>query len=191
MMHHPTRHGADGAPLSARGLLRWQFRLAHKLLEATIDDLSTEALHRHPPGPAAPAAARYAQAVLCEDLSVNSVLAGRPPLALGDWAGRTGLSELPALVSPTAEQACWGEWARRVRLDLAAFQAYARAVYATTDAYLAGLPDAALGLAGAEMPACLLSALLLTVSTRRGEIASLLALEHSPTANSVTHQPVH
>src|SRR5437773_1383413 len=99
-MHAPSNHGAGGGPLSARGLLRWQFRLAHKLLEATVDDLPTEALHRHPPGTAAPAAARYARAVLCEDLSVNGVLAGRPPLALADWVGRTGLSELPSLATP-------------------------------------------------------------------------------------------
>ncbi len=185
-MRVPPTNGAAGGPLSARGLLRWQFRLAHKLLEATVTDLPTELLHRHPPGTAAPAAARYAQAVLCEDLSVNGVLAGRPPLVLADWAGRTGLSELPSLATPTATPTCWGEWARRVRLDQAAFQAYARAVYAATDTYLASLPDAALGPAGAEMPACLLSALLLTVSTRRGEIASLLALERPPPPDSVT-----
>ena len=78
--------------LMARLGLRWQLRLAHKLLEATVDEFSPEALHRLPAGLVAPAAARYAQAVLCEDLSVNGVLAGRPPLALGAWAGRTGLS---------------------------------------------------------------------------------------------------
>ena len=184
-MDGSTSSGAACDPLSARGLLRWQFRLAHKLLEATVHDLPEDVLHQHPSGTATPASARYAQAVLCEDLSVNGVLAGRPPLALSTWAGQTGLSELPTLAGSTTEPACRGDWARRVRLDLEVFRAYAHAVYAATDTYLATLTDDVLGLAGPEMPACLLSALLLTVSTRRGEIACLLALERSPTTPDI------
>jgi hypothetical protein len=163
---------------SARALLRRQFRLAHELLDAATERLSPEVAHRRPPGTAAPAGACYAQAVLCEDLSLNGVLAAGTPLALSTWAGRTGLSELP----PLAGSADWHAWARRVRLELADLRPYARAVYATTDAYLAALPDHALDPASGEGPACLLSALLLTLSMRRGEIACLLALEHGPTA---------
>jgi hypothetical protein len=158
--------------LSARALLRWQFRLAHDLLEATLERLPAEAVHRLPPGTAAPVGACYAQIVLCEDLSVNGALAAGVPLALSTWVGRTGLSELPPLAGSTD----WRAWARRVRLDLARLRPYARAVYASTDAYLAALPDDALDLARGERPACLLSALLLTLSMRRGEIACLLAL---------------
>src|SRR6266545_2490152 len=95
-----SARAARGAP-SARALLRWQFRLAHELLDAAIERLTTEALHRRPPGTAAPAGACYAQVVLCEDLSVNGVLAAGTPLALSTWVGRTGLSELPPLAEPT------------------------------------------------------------------------------------------
>ncbi len=158
---------------SARALLRWQFRLAHELLDAAIEPFTTEALHRCPPGTAAPAGACYAQGVLCEDLSVNGVLAAGKPLALSTWAGRTGLSELPPLAGTTD----WCAWARRVRLDEARLRPYARAVYASTDAYIAALPDEALDPARRDMPACLLSALLLNVSMRHGEIACLLAFE--------------
>jgi hypothetical protein len=56
-------------------------------------------------------------------------------------------------------------------------------VYAATDAYLAALPDEALDSAQGEQPACLLSALLLTIAMRRGEIACLLAIECLPTAD--------
>lgn len=63
-----------------------------------------------------------------------------------------------------------------MRLDLAQLHPYARAVYAATDAYLAALPDDALDAAHGEAPAGLLSALLLTLAMRRGEIACLLAL---------------
>jgi hypothetical protein len=53
----------------------------------------------------------------------------------------------------------------------ARLRAYAAAVHAATDAYLAALPDDAME----PVPECLLTALLLTSATRRGEIACLLA----------------
>jgi hypothetical protein len=134
---------------SASELLRWQFRLVHGMLDASIDGLSGQP------------AACFAQSVLCEDLMVNGVLAAQSPLALSTWRGRTGLSELPALATPID----WAAWAGHVRLDLADFRSYARAVYAATDAYLAQEHT--------EPTACLLNALLLTVSMRRGEIACL------------------
>jgi hypothetical protein len=111
--------------------------------------------------------------VVCEDLTVNGVLGRGTPFLLSTWAGRTGLSETPPLIG-TAD---WGVWARRVRLDQAQLRRYALAVYASTDAYIAGLPDGAFDAARADRPACLLSALLLRLSISVGEIASLLALK--------------
>jgi hypothetical protein len=134
---------------SANTLLRWQFRLAHGLLGASLDALTTQA------------AACHAQAVLCEDLTVNGVLASRTPLALSTWHGRTGLSELPRLAAPID----WRMWAQHVTFDPTDYQSYAEAVYAATDAYLAREQP--------ESQACLLSALLLTISMRRGQIACL------------------
>jgi hypothetical protein len=163
---------ADG-PLSARALLRWQFRVAHELLEATVERITTEAVHRCPSGTAASAAACYAQVVLCEDLSVNGVLGGGTPLALSTWFGRTGVSEMPLLSDLTD----WRAWAQRVRLDFGGLRTYARAVYASTEEYLDALPDDALDQPRGETPACVLNALLLTLSMRRGEIACLHALE--------------
>jgi len=165
--------------LSARALLRWQFRLAHAFLEAAIERLPPEAIHRCPHGREASPGACYAQGVFCEDLSVNGVLAAGKPLALSTWVGRTGLSEMPPLAGSTA----WCAWARRVRLDEAKLRPYARAVYASTDAYIAALPDDALDPARGEISACLLSAILLTLSMRRGEIACLLAVGRQPTAD--------
>jgi hypothetical protein len=55
-------------------------------------------------------------------------------------------------------------------------RAYARAVYASTDAYIAALAEEALDMARGEAPVRLLSALLLSVSMWRGEISCLLAL---------------
>jgi len=155
--------------ISARTLLRWQLRRAHRLLDAAVEGLPAAVIHRRPAGRGAPIGAGYAQVVVCEDLSVNGVLAARAPLALSSWAGRTGLSELP----PLARSADWHRWAQRVRIDLGALRPYARAVYAATDAYLANLPDEALDPRNDAGSACLLTAILLTVAARRGEIACL------------------
>jgi hypothetical protein len=143
---------------SANALLRWQFRLAHGLLGASLEALTTQA------------AACHAQAVLCEDLTVNGVLACRAPLALSTWHGRTGLSELPLLCAPID----WSVWAVNVRFDPTEYRSYAEAVYASTDAYLA--------LEHAESTAFLLSALLLTISMRRGQIARMTSVPIPPAA---------
>jgi hypothetical protein len=151
----------------AGALLRWQFRLAHRLLDRAALGLPPEAARSEG---ARLAAASFAQAVATEDLTVNGILAAGEPLALSTWAGRTGLSE-PA---PLADPAGWAPWAGRVRVDLGGARPYARAVYAATDSFLAGIPEAALDVGRGERPACLLSALLLTLAVRRGQIGCLL-----------------
>jgi hypothetical protein len=158
---------------SARALLRWQFRMAHALLDATIDGLNVEAFNRRSPRSSASAGVCFAQVVLNEDLTINGVLASGTPLALSTWAGRTGLSELPTLAHPTD----WRAWSHDVRINLAQVRPYARAVHAATDAYVAAVPEDGLGPAHDQVPADLLTALLLAVSMRRGEIACLLALQ--------------
>jgi DinB superfamily len=174
-MDSPSAQG----PLSARALLRWQFRVVHELLEVAIERLTTEAVRRRSAGTAASAGACYAQVVLCEDLSVNGILGAGTPLALSTWIGRTGISEIPLLADPTG----WRAWAQRVRLDFDELRPYARAVCASTDAYLADLRDDALDQSPGKMPACVLNALLLKLSMRRGEIACLHDLDcHSPMA---------
>ncbi len=160
---------------SASALLCRQFQRAHACLDAALDRLTVGTVERYPADTVAVAETRYAKVVLCEDLSINGVLAAGAPLALSTWAGRTGLSELPALAAPTD----WRVWARRVRLDLRALRPYARAVYAATDTYLAALPDEALDPGRDELRPCVLSALLLALAAGRGEISCLVALEGS------------
>src|SRR5258708_12694213 len=150
-------------PLSARALLRWQFRVAHELLEAAIGRLTTEAVLRRPAGTAGSDGACYAQVVLCEDLSVNGILGAGTPLALSTWIGRTGVSEIPWLADPTG----WRAWARYVRLDFGELRPYARAVYAPTDPYLADLSDDALHHSPRQIPPFLPNALLFPLSIPR------------------------
>jgi len=165
--------------VSAKRLLRKQFQIAHALLDDAMDRLPLETVHRCAFGTNVSSGVRYAQVVLCEDLSVNGVLAAGTPLVFSTWAGRTGLSEIPPFVSAMG----WRAWAHRVRLDLTQLRPYARAVYASTDAYIAALSQDAFNPARGDGSACLLSALLLTLSMRTGEISCLLALEQGPTTN--------
>lgn len=168
----PDRQG------SARPLLRWQFKCVHEFLDAAIGQLPTEAGGQPPSGRTPAIAASYAQAVFSEDLAVNGVLAKGTPLALSTWLRRTGLSELP----PCPVAADRNAWARRVRLDYARLRSYARAVFASTDAYVAALSEDAFNPACRDGPGCLLSSLVVTLSMRAGEIACMLVLELGPAA---------
>jgi DinB superfamily len=113
---------------------------AHWLLERVIDGLADEHLHWVPPGSANTIAATYAHVVGSEDVFVQETLLGRKPIGEDEWDGRGGIS-LPV----PRRGADWLMWSRRVRVELAAARAYAAAVYAASDAYLAGLEPDALG----------------------------------------------
>jgi hypothetical protein len=76
---------------------------------------------------------------------------------------------MPSLAEPTD----WRAWAQHVHLNLAELRPYAQAVYASTEEYLNALPEDALDQPYGETPACVLNALLLTLSMRRGEISCL------------------
>jgi hypothetical protein len=104
-----------------------------------MSDVSEEQAHAMPPGKANSLAASYAHLIVSEDLIVNGVLRGAPPMMASNYAGRTGLSE--PMPMPGPEWARYSEWARDLRIDMPAFRAYASAVYAATDNYLAGVTD--------------------------------------------------
>ena len=123
--------------MDAVTLLREQLSAAHQFLEGTMADVTAEQAHWTPPGVATPLGASYAHLVASEDMIVNGMLKQAPPLAAGSWAGKTGLSEPMPMLGPEWEQ--YGAWARRVRVDLPTLRAYAQAVYANTDAYVAAL----------------------------------------------------
>ncbi|HEX6607614.1 MAG TPA: DinB family protein [Chloroflexia bacterium] len=121
--------------MDAVTLLREQISTAHEWLEGTMADVTAEQADWAPPGIANPLGASYAHAVTSEDLIINGMLGGGTPLFMGEWAGKTGQS----LPHPHQDWTQYAAWARDVRVDLPAARAYAQAVYAATDAYLAGL----------------------------------------------------
>lgn len=122
--------------MDAIAYLREDMGWAHGLLELVMQDVTQQQLDWAPPGTANPLGATYAHALTSEDVLVHRWLQNAVPLMESEWKGRTGISE-PQFGSDF-------EWARRVRVQLPAAQAYAQAVYTATDHYLASLEPAAL-----------------------------------------------
>jgi len=165
--------------VEASALVRANLADAHWLLEQVVDGLTQEQLHWTPPGTANTIAATYAHVVASEDLFVQETLRGGRPMAEGEWSGRHGIS-LPV----PRRGADWLLWSRRVRVDLAAARAFAAAVYAASDDYLAGLdPDAlarppAAAVPGGQTLAWLLNNLLVQhAALHSGEVAVLRGLQ--------------
>ncbi|MSQ10445.1 MAG: DinB family protein [Dehalococcoidia bacterium] len=110
----------------------------HEVLETTIGDSPAEVLHWVPPGIAHPIAALYAHVVTGEDMMFHRVLMnGQNPLYEGEWATKTGLSEIREKPGVS-----WDQWARRLRMDLAAFREYAHLIQGKMEAYVAAADEA-------------------------------------------------
>ena len=102
--------------------------------------------HWTPPGTANPLGATYAHIVSTEDGIVIGAIQGAAPLYASSWAGKAGISEPPPMPDPNNPGLPdWGEWSRKVQVDVAALRAYAQGVYAASDEYLASLTDEDLG----------------------------------------------
>jgi hypothetical protein len=141
--------------------------------------LTHEQASWRPTGSALPAGAHWAHAVVSEDVMLLGMLRGGAPLAMGEWAERTGLSELPP---PGGD---WSDWARRVDVDESRLSAYAGAVFAATDAWLANLTAddlrrevdlSALGL-GTQSMSYVVNAILLNLAAHCGEVSCLKGLQ--------------
>ena len=165
--------------------LREQLQGAGSLLESTMDGVTREQAHWQPHGTANPIGANYAHAVLSVDMTVHALLQGKPQLASGEWAARTGLSELPP---GEGAPGAWGEWARRVQIELPALRTFAQAILAAADAHLSSLDDAALSRAvdlsamgfGQPTVAWLLGTVIQNVNLHCGEISCLKGLQGLP-----------
>jgi hypothetical protein len=169
--------GIEGT-VDAVALLRSQFGQAHWWLDQTTGDVSSEQLHWCAADGVMPCSAQYAHTVMAEDFLLNAVVRGGQPLMMTSWAGKTGVSEPP----PPGD---WGDWSRTVRVDLEATRAYAEAVFAETDSYLASLSasdldrefDPAPIPIGTTTVASMMSIILGNVYTHSGEISSIKGLQ--------------
>lgn len=165
--------------MDALTLFRQQLKDANGLLDGTMQGVTPQVAHWHPPGKAHPISACYAHVVLSEDMVVNGMLKGAPPLCATSWAGKTGLSEMP----PSEPMASWFEWGRRVKVDLAALKKYSEVVFANADSYIGGLKDSDLNRklatpAGEQTIAWVLSMVLIGhANMHLGEISCLKGLQ--------------
>ena len=120
-------------------LLRDQLKDAHGWLEATMADVKEKNLNVVPPGKANPLGASYAHAVMAEDGIVHGLLQGKMPLMARDFAGKFGADK--PMPQPGPEWAHYNEWTKDVKVNLRELREYAQAVYAASEAYIAGLTD--------------------------------------------------
>src|SRR5512138_1668672 len=113
--------------------LKELIRDSHRTLEEDMGELTPEQAHWIPPGRLSPIDALFAHVVVGEDMFLSRFVRQLPALCETTWAAKTGI-DLPHPENPP-----WDEWAKRVRIDMAALREYAGAVYRRTDEYLASL----------------------------------------------------
>ena len=115
-------------------MLNMSVETAHQIVEGTLTGVDEKLCQKLPGGDAHPIGATYAHLVTGEDFLINAMLAGKPPLAAGEWAGKTGMSEPPP--GPGGDLLAW---AQKVKVDLDQTRKYAQAVYDNTKKYVASL----------------------------------------------------
>lgn len=124
--------------MKVQDAVQQQLGFWHGILEGMLTECSSEVLHKSlPDWKANTIAATYTHTVFAEDGIVNGMLQGKTPIYQAEgWQAKTGVAfpGVPPAITP--------EWSGALKLDLETFKPYAQAVYAATDAYLAGLPDA-------------------------------------------------
>jgi len=122
--------------MDAVSLLRGQVKQAHDVVAGTLADVSDELAAKPGQGKAHPIGALYAHMLTGEDFVINAMLKGGSPVLMGEFAGKTGISEMPPM--PGGD---FDGWTKRVRVDCAQTHEYANAVYKATDDYLASLSE--------------------------------------------------
>lgn len=127
--------------ITALTLLQDQLKKAHELLESTMADVTDEHLHADPGGKAFPVGSLYAHLVFSEDVIVNTMMQGKPSLSETTMKDHTG-TDTPMPAMDENWSANNEQWSKSVQIDLPKLRAYAQAVYAATDAYVASLSDA-------------------------------------------------
>jgi hypothetical protein len=165
--------------MTTQAVLRQQLAGYHDILEQTIADCGQAVLDKTLPGATITSIGSiYAHVVFAEDGILHGMLQGKAPVyQTGGWASRAQIQmPKPGEFNP--------EWARTVKMNLPVFREYAKAVYAATDAYIAGLSDADLerkvqtGFVGEQTVAFVVSNILgWHMAEHGGEIAALKGVQ--------------
>jgi hypothetical protein len=122
--------------MKVQDAIRQQLGFWHGITDSMLGDCA-DVLHKTTPDSKANSiAVTYAHVVTSEDGIVHGMIEGKPTIfETGGWAAKTGVPAPPGGPGLTPE------WAASIKMDLPAFQEYAKQVYAYTDAYLAALSD--------------------------------------------------
>lgn len=123
--------------LKTTAVLLEQLQEAHKYLTQTMDGVTNEVAAFMPPGKANPIAGTFVHLVMSEDFFVHMLLQQKQPLFEGEYNDKTGASE----IQPTEWETAYPKWLKEVKVDIDQMNAYAQAVYATTEKYVAGLSE--------------------------------------------------
>jgi hypothetical protein len=167
--------------MTAVSLLREQVVDARGFFEATLADVTDQQAAWLPDGRALPIAAHVGHVLLSSDMTLHTLLEGRPMLAAAGWAGRTGFATLPAM-GPGQD---WAAWARETPFDYAALRRYGAAVNAAVDERLERLDEAtlartvdlaAMGLGTRSVAWLLTTGWVTNVNLHTGEISCLKGL---------------
>lgn len=158
--------------MQAAALMQQVVRGAHREWDGVISDLTPEQAHYQPAGVANPIVGLMYHVVSLEDRLINQTIQGKATLwDSGGWA-----QKLPAFGRLTLDDA------RKLKVDLAQFKAYAKAVGASTEAYVATLTDAELdrqvqGPRGATPVANFLQVVCNQCLEHGGEISAIKGLQ--------------
>lgn len=121
----------------ASEILLTQLKAVHSALEQTMEGVTDEVAHFMPPEKANPIAGVYAHLIFGEDMFLHSFLKKSPTLMETTFKDKTGASEL----HPMEWETEYPRWLREVRLDMGAFNKYAKAVFGASEEYVATLND--------------------------------------------------
>ncbi len=157
--------------MDVREYIQKQVAGSRRILDAAIDDTRQEMVNVKTGEFCNTIGAAYAHVIGGEDYFVNVAIRGGQRLwESGGWAEKLGIPNPPGR-----------DWAIQIP-DLAAFQEYAKAVHAATDAYLESVTpeelDRIIKIFGNERPVA--NALILIAnhgSAHSGEIASLKGIQ--------------
>jgi hypothetical protein len=101
--------------------------------EGTVGDVTDEQANVVPPGVTHPIGALMAHVLQCEDVMINQIILGKAPVwEQGGWKEKVGGELMLDLDEETG---------RAYRCKTSAMSAYGKAVFASTDAFLAALSD--------------------------------------------------
>jgi hypothetical protein len=121
--------------MDAREYLQRQFAVMRQVADAPLQEITEEQVNWVPPGTANVISAILVHRAGVEDGIVQQRLRGEPRVWERDgWAAKTGVETLPG------QNGGWEELKGQT-IALAPVQAYAAAVHAATDTYLASLTD--------------------------------------------------